>query len=63
MVVGYKEKNLSPYGGAFSTYGDSNPWRSCNAWAEPVSVYSDGREIANNFEYKAHVSGLGIVYF
>lgn len=63
MVVGYKQKDTSIYGGAFSSYGNSNPWRSCQAWAQEVSVYSDGRQIANNFDYKASISGLGTVYF
>lgn len=63
LVVGYKEKDTSSYGGAFTTYGNPNPWRSCRAWAESVSVFSDGREIANNFDFKASISGLGTVYF
>ncbi len=63
LVVGYKEKDTSTYGGAFATYGNSTPWRECHAWAETVSVYSDGREIANNFDCKASISGLGTVYF
>ena len=61
LVVGYKEKDTS--GGAYITYGNPNPWRSCRAWAESVSVFSDGREIANNFDFKASISGLGTVYF
>lgn len=63
LVVGYKEKDTSTYGGAFATYGNSSPWRRCQAWAEEVSVYSDGREIANNFDCKASISGVGTVYF
>lgn len=63
LVVGYKEKDTSTYGGAFATYGNPNPWRKCQSWAEAVSVYSDGREIANNFDCKAYISGLGTIYF
>lgn len=63
MVLRYKEKNTSKYGSYFSTYGNSNSWRKCQFWAQEVSVYSEGREIANNFDYKASISGLGTVYF
>ena len=63
MVVGYKQKDTSKYGGYFSTYGSSNSWIRCQSWAQEVSVYSDGRDIANNFDYKASISGLGTVYF
>lgn len=63
LVVGYKEKDTSEYGGIFTTYGNPNPWRNCQSWAEEVSVYFDGREVANNFDCKASISGLGTVYF
>lgn len=63
LVVGYKEKDTSTYGGAFATYGTSNAWRNCQAWAEPVSVYADGRDVASQFDCKVHISGLGTVYF
>ena len=63
LVIGYKKKDTSTYGGAFATYGNPNPWRSCKEWAQSVSVFSDGREIANNFDFKASISGLGTVYF
>lgn len=63
LVVGYKQKDTSQFGGAFATYGNSNPWRSCSSHAEPVSIYSDGRELANSFDYKAYISGFGTVYF
>lgn len=62
-VVGYKEKNTSRFAGAYATYGTSNPWRNCNTWADEVSVISDGKEVANNFDYKASITGLGTVYF
>ncbi len=63
LVVGYKEKDTSNYGGYFAEYGQANPWRTCNVYAEGVSVYSDSREIVNNFDFKAYVPGLGTVYF
>jgi hypothetical protein len=63
LVVGYKQKDTSTYGGAFATYGSSNQWIKCKTWAESVSVFSDGREIANNFDYKVYISGIGKVYF
>lgn len=63
LVVGYKEKDTSTYGGAFTTYGNPNLWRSCQSWAESVNVYIDGQEIANNFDYKVSITGLGTIYF
>lgn len=63
LVVGYKEKDTSAYSGLFATYGNPSPWRQCSAWAEEVSAYFDGQEIANNFDCKVYISGLGTVYF
>lgn len=62
-VVGYKEKETSRFAGAYVTYGNPSPWRSCNEQAQTVSVYSDGKEVAYNFDYKASIAGLGTVYF
>lgn len=60
-VVAYLEKNNSGYAQFFSSNGPT--WRSCNASVEPVRAYYDGQEAANNFTYKASVSGLGKVFF
>lgn len=62
-VVGYKEKNTSPYAGAYVEYGNPDHWRTCNTQAEGLSVYSDGQTAVNNFDYKAYIPGLGTVYF
>ena len=61
-IVGYNEKNNTGYSQYFSTYG-GNSWHSCNTRAEDVTEFSDGTVAANNFDYKAYVSGLGYVYF
>lgn len=57
-IVAYKEKNT----GRFNTWGGDS-WRNCNARAQEVSEYSDGKYAANNFDYKAYIYGLGTVYF
>lgn len=59
-IVGYKNKDIG-MDQYFSSYGDG--WNKCNASAEEVSAFEDGRTAANNFDYKAYVSGLGTVYF
>ncbi|MBD5272172.1 MAG: hypothetical protein HDS42_02715 [Bacteroides sp.] len=60
-VVGYKPNTNSS--NSFATYGNPNNWISCQSWAENVSAYRDGQVAANNFDYRASVSGLGTVYF
>ncbi len=44
-----------------NSYG-SNYWQNCRTIASPVSEYSDGTYISNNFEYKANLGGT-TVYF
>ena len=61
VVVGYKEKDNIGFNQYYSSYGDG--WNQCNASAEEVSAFEDGQIAANNFDYKAYVSGLGTVYF
>lgn len=61
-VVGYKAKTNSGYDQYYNTYG-GNQWKKCNARAEEVMAFSDGQYAANNFDYKANVPGVGIVYF
>lgn len=61
-VVGYKAKNNTGYSQYFrSSGGEDLPF--CREGAQRVTEFSDGREIANNFDYKAYISGLGTVYF
>lgn len=60
-VVGYLPNTNSS--NSFATYGNPNNWISCQSFAEGVSAYRDGQVAANNFNYKARVSGLGVVYF
>lgn len=62
LVVGYKKKDTLP-SSSYAVYGDSGSWRTCRSWANEVSVVADGRVVANNFDYKVSISGLGIVYF
>lgn len=47
----------------FAIYGNDSGWNKCKERAQGVSAYSDGQTVANNFEYKATVIGLGTVYF
>ena len=61
VVVGYKDKDNVGYNQYYSSYGDG--WNQCSASVESVSAFEDGQTAANNFDYKAYVSGLGTVYF
>lgn len=61
-VVAYKQKNNSGYDQYYNTYGGNN-WIKCNASAQEVTSFEDGRVAANNFDYKAYVTGLGTIYF
>lgn len=61
-VVGYKDKNNTGYNQYFRSSGGED-WKFCRTGAQRVSEFSDGREIANNFDFKAYITGLGTVYF
>ena len=59
QVVAYKPNANSQYQFA----GQTNNWIRCNSAASSVSAYRDGQFAADNFDFKAHIQGLGTVYF